>query len=251
MEDDDAPDRGGRALLGAFNVFLVVAAFFFGFLSGVISDGTVEVLNDFRRRQPERSTTPRTAVRSPDSGDGGVTASTVQDAVNEAARTMPRKASGTIDWSISVPAGTQLADVLVTSELKDEPIRLRLATLKKGRPATPAATLWLDPGSSATISLPAGWYRAGSTRLREGVVWDERAGDETYLDRAMRIDPIEPGERQPTMTIAQDGSISVRNAATAGRSSTRPRSRPAKRVRDEDYFGLGREEAGGGVPTYG
>ena len=249
--EDDAPDRGGRALLGAFNVFLVVAAFVFGFLSGVISDGTVEVLNDFRSRQPERSRPTRPLSASTEAESGNAPSSKASDFVVDAARTMPRKASGTIDWSISVPAGTELADVLVTSKLKDERIRLRLATLEKGRPAAPAATLWLDPSSSATISLPSGWYRAGSTRLREGVIWDERAGDETYLDRAMRIDPIEPGERQPIITVAEDGSITVRNAATSRRSSGRPKTRPSKKVRDEDYFGLGRGGADGGSATYG
>jgi hypothetical protein len=248
-EDEDRPRSGGRALLGAFNVFLVVSAFVFGFLSGVISDGTVEVVNDFKRSQPTR--VEQVSAASSQAQSTGMNSTTLAaDAESKPAASAPAKPSGTIEWSIAVPPGTALTDVMVTSGQKSDPVRIRVASLERGRPATNAATMWLDAGANATISLPAGWYRIGSTRLKDGVVWDERAGDETYLDRALRIDPVDPSEKGPTIAIAEDGDITVKNARTSRpNASSRPKRR--REVRDEDYFGLGRGDRSGGGSTYG
>lgn len=250
MDEEDDPRGGGRALLGAFNVFLVVSAFVFGFLSGIISDGTVEVLNDFKRAQPTRSMAPSGQDAPAPATRTAATVAEGASASQAVATPVPVKPSGTIEWAIAVPPGTPLTDVVVRSAQKTDPIRLRLATLEKGRPATAAATIWLDPGATATISLPSGWYRAGSTRLRPGIVWDERAGDETYLDRAIRIDPVDPSEKGPSLTISDDGTMSVKDART---SKATPGSRPKRKrqVRDEEYFGLGRGEDGTGTSTYG
>lgn len=250
MDEEEDPRGGGRALLGAFNVFLVISAFVFGFLSGIISDGTVEVLNDFKRTQPTRSVAPSGQDAPAPATSAAAIVAEGSGPSQTGTTPVPAKPSGTIEWAIAVPPGTPLTDVVIRSAQKTDPIRLRLATLEKGRPATAAATMWLDPGAAATISLPSGWYRAGSTRLRPGIVWDERAGDETYLDRALRIDPVDPSEKGPSLTIGDDGAISVKNAMTSkAASGSRPKRK--RKVRDEDYFGLGRGEGGAGTSTYG
>lgn len=238
-------EQGGvtRSVAWGVHGLLIAATFTAGFLSGILSDGTADVINGFKDRNAGMNRPREAAVTTKASTD---TAPAVQETmVTDPVRPKP---NGTIDWNLTVAPGTAITELDVDGRKLDAPMRLRFYALQRGATPRLDATLWLGSGGSGAISLPAGYYRVGSTRLGDGIAWDQRAGDENYMDGPLRIEIQDPDEKRPNLSIQKDGTMKS-TASVKVRATIQPRRRPAQPK--AEYEGLGGASKDGGTDTYG
>jgi len=241
-EDEQEVPAGTRWMVHAL---VLLATFVAGFGAGVLSDGTAEVINGFNA---SNRTSVQRAAPQPD--HGRPEAERLNVTVPPSVVTDPVKTSpnGTIQWNVSVAPGTQLTELAIRSEGVKDPTRLRFYALRRGEAPTLVATMWIEGVAGAAISLPEGYYRVGSTRIREDMAWDSRAGDERYMDRPMRIDILDPDQSPPVLKVDAEGMMRSTASIAPSRAASRTR-RTAKRERE--YEGLGRSSTDGGGDTYG
>lgn len=232
---------GGRLVAYAL---VILATFVTGFGAGVLSDGTAEVINAFNDKN-------RPVVRrsGPVSGDVGVRAAEKATMV-AAAVTDPvvAGARGTIQWNMSVAPGTELTQLAISTDGVEVPTRIRFYSLARGAAPALVASTWVDSSGGAEISLPEGFYRVGSTRIRPDTAWDSRAGDETYLERPLRIEILDPDQNAPVLKVDSDGAM--RSSSTVQPKRAAPKAR-RRMVREREYEGLGVSSIDGGSDTYG
>lgn len=241
----DHNEEASKPLPWALIGFVLFTTFLAGFITGVISDGTVELVNDFNRKHP----VVRVVERDGNS-DAGTPAATATPLPGSTKPVMP-KPNGTIDWSIAVAPGTAIAPLDVATTKFDRPYRLRFYAVQRGAAPAMVATLWLEAGSKATISLPSGLYKVGGTRLGGEVAWDERAGDETIMKRPLAVRILDPDENTPTLAIAKDGTLSstaMLSVPPKPKATIRGTGRSKAKA---EYEGLGAAAKTGGTNTYG
>jgi hypothetical protein len=239
---EDHDESGTKPLPWALIGFVLLSTYLAGFITGVISDGTVELVNDFNRKHP--------VVRLVQREDASPTSQATAPALASKQPVVP-KPNGQIDWAIAVAPGTPIAPLDVTALKIEQPYRVRFYSVQRGMAPAPVATLWLEGGSKATISLPAGLYKVGGTRLGGEIAWDERAGDETIMKRPLAVRILDPDETTPSLQVGKDGQLS----STAMLASA-PKPKPAPRgtgrnIGKAEYEGLGAAAKNGGTNTYG
>ncbi len=232
----------GRRLAYAL---VILATFVTGFGAGVLSDGTVEVLNAFNanNRLIERRTVPQAA--SATQRDPMQSATIPVAAVADPVKPNPR---GVIQWNMAVAPGTELTQITIRADRVEVPTRLRFYSLNRGASPALVASVWVDASGGAEISLPEGFYRVGSTRIRPDTAWDSRAGDEVYLSRPLRVEILDPDQNPPVLRIDSEGEMRSTSVVETRRPAPRARRRPSK---EAEYEGLGASSTTGGEDTYG
>ena len=242
---DDIDDEGRNGLGWVFHGFLLFVTFVAGFMSGMLSDGTAETINGFKasNRASVRNMTPQT------SGTGApadtAIAATSPPTTTDPVVPMP---GGTVEWNISVAPGTQITELRILGGKVEVPTRLRFYALARGAAPSLTASVWVDKGGDAAVSLPAGYYRVGSVSLREGMAWNKRAGDENYLSKPLRIEILDPDQKGPTLTIDDKGGLKSTSVLESAKrivpTQRRRRSAP-------EYEGLGTSSDESSTGTYG
>jgi hypothetical protein len=243
---DDVDDDEGRNGLGwMFHGFLLFVTFVAGFMSGMLSDGTAETINGFKA---SNRTSMRSAAPQPSGTDASATAAMTATSPPTTTDPVVPMPGGTVEWNISVAPGTQITELAVLGGRVEVPTRLRFYALARGAAPSLTASVWVDKGGDAAISLPAGYYRVGSVSLREGVAWDKRAGDEKYLSKPLRIEILDPDQKGPTLTIDGEGGLKSSSVLESAKRivPTRRRRRDAP-----EYEGLGTTSEDSTTGTYG
>ena len=220
QEEADAPSGVPGWIVGLVGF----AAFLSGTASGVLIDGTAEVVNEFYRRSPAACQQRPEVVPAPTT------------ATSPSVNARPAlHGNNAIDWSVTVPQGTPTGTV----EMRNgDPIHGWAVSFASAVDGTPAATLWISPGSTARLSLPTGRWSVLTRRLDP----DGKAiGIGTPLGHAVVTDESGP------VVLAAPSDGTWRPVAPSAARRPKTRTRPAQ----DEYEGLGRGSVDGGTSTYG
>lgn len=239
--DDDGDDTPSRLSKGMWGViaFLSASTFAAGLATGILVDGTAEVMNDFNSKNRHSCTPTRadpTIVVAP---SGGTTAGSQSAPPPPSAHP-----NNDVSWLISVAPGTSTQRVEVRNGDSAKGARIEFG-VTDGRTISKTATMWVDPSSTATIALPLGRY-------------------------VVRAQPLDPSQSASGPIIPVPGTVGLEEAgglaiiagtpegiwqaagSTTAEKVDRPKPvRKRRQQSDEEYRGLGRDSVDGGSGTYG
>lgn len=237
-DGEETPSRLSRGMWGVI-AFLSTSTFAAGLATGILVDGTAEVVNEFNAKN-QRSCAPTRADPTIIVAPAGAAPAGSPPAPASA----PAHPNNDVSWLISVAPGTSTQRVEVRNGDSAKGARVEFGSAD-GRTISKTATMWIDPSSTATIALPLGRYVVRAQPLD---------ASQTPSGPIIPV-PGTVGLDQPTgLAIIAGTPEGVWQAAGDTRTEKTNRPKPVRKRKpqsDEEYRGLGRDSEDGGSSTYG
>lgn len=169
LQDLADPTQTANAAKGpgwTIAIMISAASLCIGFVGGVLVDGSVGLINDYKAKIPSSSTR-----LSPDKP-------IVQAALNErSAKTIKTSSAwypdnNRIEWFIRLRPGVTTTPMKIENENPEENRKIVFQLKSRDASTRPAAVLYIHAGETARINLPSASYRLDMASTPSAMPWD-------------------------------------------------------------------------------
>lgn len=189
----------------AFFIFATITTFATGIVTGMIVDGSLEIINAYRM-----NTQHRTSLASAPVSESQL----VEDNGNtQASQAEPKDQwfpeNNKVDWALSIRADQILLGLTIHNESNDLNRRVLLQR-RAGNAYALAATLFVRAKQTATIKIPSGEYRVDVATSPTKMHWDAAQQQRAVPSYALRMEEPYPDEDPAfaTIYIEDNGRVS-------------------------------------------